>query len=230
MTDTTLTRRARGAACCLLLVCTSGWAEAPSINWGLDEAIRQLQQQADGFETAMARVETTWTGSDGESNTTSGTGFFHRDGDMRYHVDGGETIMFVDRNSVQQYKPNEKIVEEYSFRKHPDRLEPYIRLGFSITGRDLSRDYLVTILGEEDVGDSRTLMLELTPEDDRHRAVVRSVKLWIDQASWMPVKQQINATNSGTFVLKYTGMARNLELKPELFRDNWPRGTEKVSK
>ncbi len=28
----------------------------------------------------------------------------------------------------------------------------------------------------------------------------------------------------------FSGMARNLELNPDLFKDRWPRGTEKIKK
>ena len=39
------------------------------------------------------------------------------------------------------------------------------------------------------------------------------------------------STQDGTTVtMTYTGMARNLDLKPELFKDKWPRGTKKIRK
>jgi outer membrane lipoprotein-sorting protein len=124
-----------------------------------------------------------------------------------------------------------KTVEEYSLRKHKNRLEPFFRLGFSTTGRDITDDYLATIRGEEDIGDSRTLVLELTPERDSVRETVRLVRLWIDQSSWMPVRQSFSSTKDGTtLTLTYTGMARNLKLNPDLFRDDWPKGTEEIRK
>ena len=63
------------------------------------------------------------------------------------------------------------------------------------------------------------------------RETVRLIRLYIDQAFWMPVRQVFKSTKDGTtLTMTYTGMARNLELKPELFRDKWPRGTNKVRK
>ena len=95
----------------------------------------------------------------------------------------------------------------------------------------MERDYLVTILGEEEIGDSRTVVMELTPEGKNVRETVRLIRLYIDQASWMPVRQVFESTaDRTTLTLTYTGMARNLKLKPELFRDRWPRGTEKIRK
>ena len=88
--------------------------------------------------------------------------------------------------------------------------------------------YLITIIGEEELGDTRTLVLELTPERDAERAVVGKIKLWIDQASWMPRRQEFSSTGDGvTTTLDYTDMARNLRLNPDLFDDDWPKGTDK---
>ena len=216
----------------VILASNPAWAQAPKIDWSLDEAIRQIERQADDFKTGMARVETVRTKDDGtEVSRSSGTGFIHRDGDMRYNIDGGKQVTFVDNHTVSQYNAETKTVEEYSLRKHKDRLEPFARLGFSTTGKDMERDYLITIIGEEEIGNSRTLVMELTPERDDVRETVRLVRLYIDQASWMPVRQVFKSTKDGTtLTITYTGMARNLDLKPELFRDRWPRGTDTIKK
>ena len=135
----------------------------------------------------------------------------------------------IDRNSVQEYNSLEAEVHEYSLSKHKNRIEPYYRLGFSISGRDMQDRYLVTIIGEEHIGTSRTLVLEFTPKSDDERAVVGKIKLWIDQSSWMPRRQEFSSTGNGlTTTLDYNNMARNLRLNPDLFDDDWPRGTEPI--
>ena len=216
----------------LLGIAGSAWSQAPSINWDLDEAIYQIERQANDFQSAMSRVESVVTGSDGsEIRSSSGTGFIRKDGRMRYNLDGGNVTVLVDQNKVSTYNAEAKQVEEVRLSKNKDRIEPFVRLGFSTTGKDLKNDFLITILGEEEISDSRTLLLELTPKRDKVREVVRLVRLWIDQASWMPVRQEFSKTSDGTKVTNtYTGMARNLKLNPELFKDNWPRGTETVKK
>jgi len=216
--------------CVLLLLSGSVWSQAPKIAWELDEAMRQIERQANDFDSAMARVESVTVDSDGnEVSRSMGTGFIREDGRMRYNTDGGKLVTLVDRSTVMMYDADAKTVEEYSLRSHKERLEPFIRLGFSTTGRDLDDDFLLTILGEEDIGDTRTLVLELTPKRDSVRETVRLVRLWIDQSSWMPRQQQFNSTKDGTkTTLTYTGMARNLDLRPDLFREDWPRGTEKI--
>ena len=109
-----------------------------------------------------------------------------------------------------------------------DRLEPFLRLGFTTTGKDLKDDFLLTSMGERDIGDSRTLGLELTPENEKTRTVMGRAQLWIDQASWMPTQQVLSSTATGEILtVTYTHTARNLALNPDLFKAKWPRGTDK---
>lgn len=220
--------RAAIAASCLVVISATG-ADMPSIDWDLDDAIRQIDGQADDFESAMARVDFSRTASDGSTMIShSGNGFINERGDMRYSQDGGQRILLVDGNKVMDYDASTSTVHEYSLSKHKNRLEPFYRLGFSVAGRDMQDRYLITIIGEEELGDTRTLVLELTPERDAERAVVGKIKLWIDQASWMPRRQEFSSTGDGvTTTLDYTDMARNLRLNPDLFDDDWPKGTEK---
>jgi outer membrane lipoprotein-sorting protein len=212
-----------------LTVAAPVYSQAPAIEWSLDDAVRQIERQVGDFQTAMARVEVVWTDGDGaEESRTTGTTFIREDGRFRVRFDGGERETLVDRNTVMMYDATASLVKEYSVRSHPDRLEPYARLGFSVTGKDLEDDYLLTIMGEDEIGSSRALVLELTPEREAVRQVVRNIRLYIDQASWMPVRQEISATAGGrTLTMTYSGMARNLKLNPELFQENWPRGTDK---
>jgi outer membrane lipoprotein-sorting protein len=211
---------------CALMASAAATAQAPQITWDLDEALTQIERQADDFETFMARATVVNTSSDGTETRSVGTGFIRKDGMMRYDEDGSSVKRLVDRDKLMIHDTAAKTVQEYRFRDHADRLEPFARLGFSTTGKDLRDKYLITILKEEEIGDSRTLQMELTPKKDADRARIRNVQLWIDQASWLPKRQEINATNGAKLTLTYEGMARNLNLRPELFSDNWPRGTD----
>ncbi|MEL7450574.1 MAG: outer membrane lipoprotein-sorting protein [Pseudomonadota bacterium] len=205
-------------------------AAAPDIKWELDDAIRQIERQADDFSTAMAQTEIVKVDGDGsELERTTGTKFIRSDGRMRYRIDGSDRIILTDKRIVEDYDGAAKTVTEYRLSKHKDRLEPFMRLGFSATGKDLKDDFLITIIGEETLGDARTLVLELTPKRDGVRASVSKARLWIDQASWMPRRQEFNSPADGsTTTINYSGMARNLKLNPDLFDGNWPRGTEKI--
>jgi hypothetical protein len=96
-------------------------------------ATQQIDQQAENFESAMARVAIVTKGPDGAATTNiAGDGFINEDGDMRYNQDGGNRIVVVDRKSVSDYDKTAGTVSEYSLSKHKNRLEPYYRFGFSV--------------------------------------------------------------------------------------------------
>ena len=213
-----------------LLSATSAWAQAPAINWSLDAAIRQIERQGNDFSTAMSRVEIVNSAADGdEVDRNTGTVFIRKDGRIRFNSDNGSRTIIVDNKKVSIHNAEESIVSEYNLSRDKSRLEPFVRLGFSTTGKELKDDYLITIIGEEQLGDTRTLVLELTPKRDSVRATVRQVRLWIDQSSWMPRQQEFSSTSDGSKVLiTYTGMARNLQLNPDLFKTKWPKGTKVV--
>lgn len=215
---------------CTALLALPASAEGPKISWDLDDALKQVDRQGDDFNSAMARVEVVRTNTSGEElSRESGSIFFDKSGKIRLDTDSPEarTYLLV-KSTLYIHYPDQERVEQYSLSKHKERMEPYLRLGFTDSGKDLKDNYLLTSLGERDIGDSRTLGLELIPEKEKTRAVMGRAQLWIDQASWMPAQQVIAATGSGEILtITYSYTARNLELNPDLFKTKWPRGTDK---
>jgi outer membrane lipoprotein-sorting protein len=217
----------------LLVLLLSGplWAAENELGWTLDSALKQIERQSKDFSSLLADVTAVSTGSDGTTiREMSGRLYMNQNGDIRIRGSAGREAL-VTRSEVQEYDPEQQLVERYSLSKHKYRVEPYARLGFTTTGSDLKDDYLVTMLGEDSIRGERALLLKLTPKQDRERQVIGSVTLWINEASWMPMRQVIDeVTNGETLTVDYQGAARNLNLNPDLFKANWPRGTKKVSR
>ncbi len=219
-----------------LILCFAAWpavAMENELGWTLDSALKQVDRQSKDFKTLLAEVKATSAGHDGAvTGSLAGRLYMNQNGEMRIVVaDGGGREVLVTRSEVQEYDPTAEVVERYSLSKHKNRMEPYARLGFTDTGKDLRNDFLVTLMGEEMIGDERTLVLELTPKSDRERQIVSTVKLWINEASWMPMRQIIeHVADRETLTIEYSGMARNLNLNPDIFKAKWPRGTKRVSR
>ncbi|EED35267.1 conserved hypothetical protein [Luminiphilus syltensis NOR5-1B] len=220
-------------ALALLATCTvQAHAEDPTITWELKDAIRQIDRQADDFESVMAHVVIT------RSNTADATGseteekgviFANKQGDTRIVIESPQSLVYLlDHRDLYRYIPEQEVVEEYYLPKHPQLVAPFLRLGFSTTGKDLEDDFLVSAIGERMIGDRRTLGLDLTPKKEKDRNRVVGMKIWIDQASWMPVEQVIESAGNGqVMTVMFSNMARNLKLNPDLFKRKWPRGTDK---
>ena len=203
------------------------------LGWTMESAVRQLDRQGEDFESVLADIEVDWSNNEhGEMDIESGRLYMNDRGELRIIAEAPDKkTILLDGNTLYHYDPATSTVEEYSLSKHKDRLEVFIPIGFSVTGRDLSDDFLVTFIGENTTGSRRTLGLELTPKRDSVRAVVARMELWVDQASWLPARQVISQAAGGqTLTINYAGTARNLSLNSELFNDKWPKGTEKVRK
>ncbi|MGI9327339.1 MAG: LolA family protein [Pseudomonadales bacterium] len=213
------------------LASLTAFAQSPKITWSLNDALKQINRQSSDFQTALARVQVVRRNQAGEEvNNETATIYINRDGRVRIDVQAPDQRTYlVTKKDLFIHMPERMLVQRYSLSKHKNRLEPYARLGFTNTGKDLKDDYLVTSLGEQDIGESRALGLELTPKKERLREVVAKAQLWIDQASWMPTRQMLWDTQSGdSLSVTYTHTARNLKLNPDLFKTQWPRGTQKM--
>ena len=208
-------------------------AQENELGWTMASAIKQLDRQGNDLETVLAQVDIEWSGeADGLERIRTGRVYFNSKGDFRIN---GETpnkrVLLLEGRTLHLYDPAASQVTDVSLSKNKGRLEPFMRLGFSVTGRDLERDYLITFAGESDIGGRRTLNLEMTPKRDEVRAVVSKIEIAFDQASWLPARQVISHTSgTQTVTVSYSGTARNLNLNPQLFRAKWPKGTDKVRK
>lgn len=219
---------------CVLLssiVATTGSAQKNELGWTMESALKQIDRQGSDVETVLAEVEISWSGdAAGLDKIKTGRIYFNDDGDFRI---AGQTpnkgVLLLEGRTLHKYDPAKSQVEEINVSRDKSRLEPFLNLGISVTGRDLEDDYLVTFVGEQEIGDRRAIGLELTPKKDDMRAIVSKIEIWFDQASWLPIRQTVSHTSgTQTVTVNYSGIARNLSLNPDLFRANWPRGTEKV--
>jgi len=207
-------------------------AQENELGWTMDSAIKQLDRQGKDLETVLAQVVLEWSDeAQAMDSPKSGRIYFNSKGDFRIAGETPNKTVLVEGRTLHMYDPALSQVTEVNLSRDKSRLAPYMRLGFSITGRDLKDDYLITFAGERDIGDRRTLTLELTPKRDDTRAIVAKIEIAFDQASWLPARQIISHTSgTQTLTVNYTGTARNLNLNPDLFRDKWPKGTDKVRK
>ena len=226
----TLVRTAVIALLALMMIPCASAQQNNELGWDMDRAIRQLDRQGSDFESVLAEVDVEWDGTaENPDRIRSGRIYINERGEFRINVDQPKSrVILLEGNTVHHYDKEAQRVDEYSLSRHKNRLEPYIPMGFTMTGKELEDDFLVTFIGEEVIGDRRTLGLELTPESDRMRAVIAKIQIWFDEASWLPARQVITQAGGGaTLTVDYRGTARNLRLNPDLFDDDWPRGTDK---
>ena len=97
------------------LVMAPALADGPKITWDLDDALKQVDRQADDFETAMARVEIVRRDLGGtELSREKGTIFMDRKGRIRLDADAPDQRTYlVEKSTLYLHYPGEERVEVY---------------------------------------------------------------------------------------------------------------------
>jgi outer membrane lipoprotein-sorting protein len=199
--------------------------------WNLDGIIRQLDKQAKDFHSLKADIERTKvTVVVNDKSTESGEIFVRKDDKMRIDFtqpDPREILRLG--NELYLYNPKIKRVEEYDLARHKTLVDQFLLLGLGSSGTELSRGFLVTFQGEEQLDKRNTLKLELTPKMEEVRNQVSKIDLWIDEANWLPAQQQFFEAGSGDYLLiRYTSVIRNPGLSDTEFKQRWPKGVTRV--
>jgi outer membrane lipoprotein-sorting protein len=87
----------------------------------------------------------------------------------------------------------------------------------------------VSVLGEEDLDNKKTVVLELTPKSEEIRDQINKIEMWVDEASWLPVQQKFFEAGSGDyFLFHYTNEMKNLQVSDGQFKQDWPKGVTRV--
>ena len=217
----------------LALAAALAWAggKQATASWTLKDILKQLDLEAKSFRALSANIERTKvTVVVDDKSTESGRVFIRRDDKMRIELTQPDprTILRTG-DDLYIYNPKLKRVEQYNLGKHRAEAEQFLMLGFGTSGGDLEKNYLVTPQGEESIDKRRTLLLELTPKNDKVRSQIAKIHLWIDTATWMPIQQKFFETGSGDyFVVHFTNIVRNPRIPDSQFKPNWPKGTTKI--
>jgi outer membrane lipoprotein-sorting protein len=206
-------------------------AHAAQHPWTAEEILRQVDREAKSFRTLTADVERTKvTVVVDDRSTESGQMQVRRDDKMRIDLTSPDPRTILrDGDQLYIYTPRIRQVEEYDLSKHRALLDQFLLLGFGTSGESLKKAYLITVEGEETMGNQKAVRLELTPKSDEVRSQISKIELWMDEATWLPAQQKFYETGTGDyFIIRYTNVARNVPLPDSRFKPHWPGGVTKV--
>lgn len=202
-------------------------AGAANGKWTTDSVLEMLDRSAKDFHSLTADLEDTkYTAVVQDKSVETGQIFVRHDQKMRIDITKPEphTILRTG-DSLFLYNPKLNRVEEYDLGKNRAMVDQYVRLGFGTKGDDLKRSYLVTVTGEEDLDNRKTVLLELTPKSDQVRAQITRIQMWVDEARWLPLQQKFYEAGSGDYIqFHYTNMMKNLKISDAKFKQDWPKG------
>jgi outer membrane lipoprotein-sorting protein len=200
-------------------------------NWTLDDLLKQLDTEAKSFHALSANVERTKvTVVVNDRSTETGQILVRGDDKMLLELNSPDgRIILRDGGKLSVYNPKAKQVDEYDLGKHRALVDQFLLLGFGSSGNDLKKGYLVTLQGEQIIDKKKAFLLDLTPKSDKVREQFSKIQLWIDQATWLPVRQKFLETGSGDYLeINYTNIMRNPRIPDSRFKKLWPKGVTKI--
>ena len=204
-------------------------ARQTTSTWTLDGVLAMLDKSAQDFHTLTADIEhIKYTAVVKDSSAETGQIFVRRDDKMRidFQKPDQRTIL---RNGdlLFVFTPKINRVEEYNIGKHRSFADQYLALGFGTKGETLKKNYILTLIGEEEFDNRKTVVLELTPKSDQARSQIARIRMWIDEASWLPVQQKFFETSSDDYFLShYTHVMKNLKIGDAKFKPDWPKNVK----
>jgi outer membrane lipoprotein-sorting protein len=204
-------------------------AAQANTSWTIDGVLAMMDKAAKDFHTLTADIEhIKYTAVVKDTSTETGHIYVRRDEKMRIDIEKPD-LRTILRNgdSLYIFTPKINRVEEYNIGKHRAIADQYLALGFGTKGDTLKKNYVLTLIGEEDFDSHKTVVLELTPKSDQARSQIARIRMWIDEASWLTVQQKFFETGSDDYFLShYTHLMKNLKLPDVKFKPDWPKGAK----
>ena len=204
-------------------------ASAQNANWTAEGVLTMMDKAAKDFHSLTADIEKVkYSAVVQDTSTESGQIFVRHDDKMRIDLQKPDPKTILrNGDSLYIFTPKINRVEEFNIGKHRDLADQYLALGFGTKGESLKKNYLVTLLREEDLDSHKTAVLELTPKSEQVRSQISKIEIWVDEASWIPVQQKFYETGSGDYFLShYTHVMKNLKIADAKFKPDWPKGAK----
>ena len=199
--------------------------------WKIEGVLGMMDKAAQDFHTLTADIEhVKYTAVVKDTSTESGHMFVRRDEKMRIEFTNPDpkTILRLG-DTYFIFNPKINRVEEYHVEKNKAIVDQYASLGFGQKGEELKKNYLVSVIGEEELDHKKTVVLELTPKSDALRNQIIKIQMWIDEASWLPIQQKFLEAGSGDyFLFHYTNEMKNLKIADNKFKQDWPKSATHV--
>jgi outer membrane lipoprotein-sorting protein len=192
----------------------------------VDGVLRMMDSSAKSFKSLTADLEyIKYTAVVKDTSTETGQLFVRRDQKMRIEIaQPDKRTILRSGESLYFYNPKLNRVEEYNLGKNHAMVDQYLLLGFGTKSEELRKSYEISLTGEEDLDQRKTVVLELTPKSENLRAQISKIQMWIDEASWLPLQQKFYESTGGDyFISHYTKIKENLKLGEPTFKPDWSK-------
>jgi chaperone LolA len=203
----------------ILLVCGLMTAVGRQKELTVREITDRLQKKFDSMQDATIRfTQHVKFGFSKIEQSTQGALTMKRPN--KYRVELEHQTIVTNGSVVWSYSPANKQVLIDRYKENQNSLSPEQFL------LNLPAQYYTTLLGKEKVENAETYVLKLVPKDDQ--SFIKSVKMWVEDGTWVVRKVQIIDVNDTETVYTVVELKINTRVNDALFTFTPPAGTEVV--
>ena len=205
-----------------------GRGQTPA-KFSLQYVLDMMDKSADDFKSLTAALEhVTYTALVKDTSTESGEVYVRKDAKLRIDfINPDPRTIIRNGDNLYIYTPKINRVEEYNIGKNRALADQYLALGFGTRSENLKKNYEVALVGEEELDGQKMAVIDLTPHSDEVRKQITKIRMWVDEASWLPVQQKFVEAGSGDYFLsRYKNVMKNLKIGDGKFKADWPKGTK----
>ncbi|MCC6588421.1 MAG: outer membrane lipoprotein carrier protein LolA [Bryobacterales bacterium] len=125
------------------------------------------------------------------------------------------------------FNPNANVVQEFDLGKQKGLVDQFLLLGFGVTGKELSKNYAVKYLGEDNVAGQKCSRLELTPKSAEVRQHFNKIELCIASTGGHPVRQKLYEPSGNYTDITYSDVKLNPSIKSEELALKLPKNVKR---
>jgi outer membrane lipoprotein-sorting protein len=127
---------------------------------------------------------------------------------LDYKTPDPQQFLFKD-NSLQQYLPNVNLIQEYDLGKHSSVVNQFLMLAFGSSGKDLDKNYKITLIGPDPVGGVNATKLVLIPKSADALKYMNKIESWIPDGKGYAVQLKIYSPSGDSNTATYSGIDIN---------------------
>jgi outer membrane lipoprotein carrier protein len=202
----------------IVLMSVSGWPLAVGGETA-QAVLEKVKKKYDSINDAELRFsqKTTFELSRIEQNV-SGTLFLKKKN--KYRVETDDQTIVTNGETVWSYTASTKQVLIDHFKMDDNAMSPEKVLAGAPT------EFTSTMLGKEKLGKAEVVVLRLVPTNEQ--SLVKTMKLWVDNNTWLIKKVEIADVNGKETEYVVTEVKTNTGLQDSCFTYQMPEGTEVV--
>jgi outer membrane lipoprotein-sorting protein len=218
----------------MILAC--GTASLPAhAQADLRKVLAQMDAASAKFQSAQADFE--WTDFEAavqQSDVQSGTIYFERKaGQLRMAAmiakPQPKQVVYAD-GKVELYEPGIDHLTVLSAGQNRGQADSFSTLGFGGSGTELEKNWTITYLGHEKVGDADTVKLDLVSKQANVRNMYSHITLWLDPVEDVSLKQQAFAPSGDYRIAVYTNRRVNQKVPGNVFTVKTTKKTTVVNR